>query len=94
MMYVVYNVDSTRIETEKRTGKVLYATEAAAKAARTRMLKKAGGVMQLGVADAATYYSTIEQMVARVNLVSGQEYHESVNTHNHCSPASEAFWSM
>lgn len=93
MMYVVYNVGSTRIETGSN-GKVLYATEAAAKAARTRMLKKAGRVMQLEVADTVTYYNTIEQMVARVNLVSGQEYNESVNTPNYCSPASEAYWSM
>ena len=35
MMYVVYNVGSTRIETGSN-GKVLYATEAAAKAAAAK----------------------------------------------------------
>jgi len=32
--------------------------------------------------------------VTRVNLMSGVEYRESVNTPLHMSPASETYWSM
>jgi hypothetical protein len=95
MGYVVYNVGTTRIETEKRLGKEVYATESAAKAARTRILKKTGyDETQLAVAELTTYRTLIEQMVKRVNLMSGKEYYESVNTPNYCSPASESYWSM
>lgn len=103
MGYVVYNTESTRIETEKRWGKEVYATEAAAKAARTRMLKKPkkinGEVVNykpedLAVAEIGHYRSNIEKMVKKVNMMSGQEYYESVNTPNYCSPSSEAYWSM
>jgi len=32
--------------------------------------------------------------VTRINLMSGKEYEESVNTPLCCSPASETYWSM
>lgn len=103
MAYVVYRTSDTRIVTEKRYGKEVYATEAAAKAARTRMLKKPRKVNgellvykpeDLVVQDLQAYRMFIEQKVKRVNLMSGKEYYESVNTPNYCSPASEAYWSM
>lgn len=99
-MFVVYNTETTRIETEKRWGKESYKTEAAAKAARTRMLRKLkmGKPIwkpeDLAVAEANHYSKNIEKMVKRVNMMSGKEYYESVNTPNYCSPASEAYWSM
>lgn len=95
MSYVVYNTRTTRIETEKRGGKEVYATDAAAKAARTRMLRKFGyDEAQLAVQDLRAYRMFIEGTVERVNLMSGEKYRESVNTPNYCSPASEAYWSM
>lgn len=99
-MFVVYNTETTRIETEKRWGKESYKTEAAAKAARTRMLRKLkmGKPIwkpeDLAVAEVGYYSKNIEKMVKRVNMMSGKEYYESVNTPNYCSPASEAYWSM
>ncbi len=33
------------------------------------------------------------EMVTRVNLQSGKEYQEELDTPNYCSPASEAYWS-
>lgn len=99
-MFVVYNTETTRIETEKRWGKESYKTEAAAKAARTRMLRKLkmGKPIwkpeDLAVADVVVYRTLIEKMVKRVNMMSGKEYYESVNTPNYCSPASESYWSM
>ena len=103
MAYVVYNTKSTRIVTEKRWGKETFATEAAAKAARTRMLKKPRKIngelivyksKDLAVAEVGYYSKNIEKMVKKTNLMSGKEYYESVNTPNYCSPSSEAYWSM
>lgn len=103
MGYVVYEVESTRIIAEKRWGKDSYATEGAAKAARTRMLKKPrrvnGSVFtykpeELAVAEVSHYRANIEKMVERINMMSGKKYIESINTPNYCSPSSEAYWSM
>ena len=95
MGYVVYSTESTRIVTEKRYGKEVYATEAAAKAAKTRMVRKGKHAADaIEVAEITVYTTLIEKMVKRVNLMSGKEYYESVNTPNYCSPASEAYWSM
>lgn len=95
MAYVVYEVESTRIATPKPYGKETYATEAAAKAAKTRMEKgKRWAGKELVVAELSVYKLCVEKMVKRVNLMSGKEYYESVNTPNYCSPASEAYWSM
>lgn len=95
MAYVVYEVESTQIATPKPYGKTHYATEGAAKAAKTRMEKgKRWAGKELAVAEAEAYKLCIEKMVKKVNLMSGKEYYESVNTPNYCSPASEAYWSM
>lgn len=102
MRYVVYNTETSRIVTEKLYGKDTYATEAAAKAARTRLLKKPiRGIRntmwqpeQLAVADIQVYKNCVEKMVEKVNLMSGKTYWESINTPNYCSPSSEAYWSM
>lgn len=95
MGYVVYSTETTRIVTEKRYGKEVYATEAAAKAAKTRMVRKGKHAADaIEVAEITVYKTLIEKMVKRVNLMSGKEYYESVNTPNYCSPASEAYWSM
>lgn len=95
MAYVVYDVESTRIATPKPYGKEYYATEGAAKAAKTRMEKSirwAG--KELAVAELTMYRTLIEKMVEKTNLMSGKTYMESVNTPNYCSPSSEAYWSM
>ncbi len=95
MAYVVYDVETTRIATPKPYGKETYATEAAAKAAKTRMEKgKRWAGKELSVAEISVYKLCVEKMVKKVNLMSGKEYYESVNTPNYCSPASEAYWSM
>ena len=94
MRYVVYDVESTRIATPKPYGKETYATEAAAKAAKTRMEKgKRWQGKELAVSDIEVYRLCVEKMVQKVNMMSGQTYWESINTPNYCSPASEAYWS-
>lgn len=95
MTYVVYDVESTRIAIPKPYGKEYYPTEGAAKAAKTRMLKgKRWAGKELEVAEINVYRLCVEKMVKRVNLMSGKEYYESVNTPNYCSPSSETYWSM
>lgn len=95
MSYVVYNIETTRIVSPKPYGKTHYPTLAAAKAAKTRMLKmKKFEGQDLAVLDIDVYRTCVEKMVKKVNLMSGQEYWESVNTPNYCSPSSEAYWSM
>jgi len=47
-----------------------------------------------GIAEVNHYHKRIERQVKRINMMSGAEYYESVNTPNYCSPSSEAYWSM
>lgn len=95
MSYVVYVISDSRIATETSFGNGYYGTERAAKAARTRMINK--GLYKpntLAISNNETYHNSIEKMVERVNLISGQTFMESVNTPSYCSPASESYWSM
>ena len=95
MAYVVYNVGTTKTENEKRWGRETFKTEAAAKAARTRMIKRLKyDPDQLAVAEVSFYSKNIAGTVTRTNLLTGQTYQESVNTPMCCSPSSETYWSM
>ena len=47
-----------------------------------------------GIAEAEYYHKHIEKQVKRVNMMTGKEYYESINTPNYMSPSSEAYWSM
>lgn len=83
-----------------------YATHAAAQAAITRASKKfnqnpdnVGKFQQdpqfiYAIAETNHYYNNLEKQVTRVNMMTGNEYQESVNRPRSCSPSSEAFWSM
>jgi len=95
MSYVVYDINSTQTVNEKRWGRETYKTEAAAKAARTRMIKRLKyDANSLAVSDVAFYTQNIAKTVTRTNLMTGKSYQENVNTPLCCSPASETFWSM
>ena len=94
MGYLIYDRKTTAIASK------VYKTHAAAQAQLTRMGK---GQLQTdpnhpiycyGVAEKEYYFRHIERKVVRVNLMSGVEYEESVNTPLVCSPASETYWSM
>ena len=94
MSYVIYNTKTTAIVTERAFSTRYYATESAAKAAVTRFAKK--GICnkaEVAVAAHDYYFENIEAKVKRVNMMSGLEYYESVNTPNFCSPSSESYWS-
>jgi len=95
MAYVIYNKETTKIIKERQFSKSQYLTEAAAKAAITRFTKK--GMIVTGecaIADYIDFTNNIEAKVKRVNMMSGKEYYESVNTPSYCSPSSESYWSM
>ena len=88
--YVIYQVESSAIVKG-------FATAPAAKGWLTRMLREGkieGAREDYGITDVDHYYAKIEKMVTRVNLMSGEEYQESINTPLSCSPASETYWSM
>ena len=86
MSYVIYNVDTTAI----RGGKS-YKTMAAAKAAMTRnQLDQT----KWRIAEEVMFAEFVSKKVVRVNLMTGQEYEEDVNTPLCCSPASETYWSQ
>jgi hypothetical protein len=95
MGYVIYNVKSTAIVTEKTWGKTTFKTLAAAKAARTRMIRKHKYAAEtLAVAESTDYINNIKQMVERTNMMTGKQYMEDINTPRCCSPSSEVYWSM
>ena len=103
-MFVVYHKQTTHI-----VGKDLepdhrktYKSMEAAKAAITRAARKAG-IMEVdpqhpkfvyGVARKEGFHEIIEKGVYKTNLMTGEEYWESVNTPYYCSPSSETYWSM
>ena len=93
MAYVVYNVETTAIVTERAYGKQYYATEGAAKAAKTRICRKKNiAEDQLAVQDNKTYQALIARTHMVRNALTGQLVEESVNTPWHCSVASESYW--
>jgi hypothetical protein len=95
MAYVIYDPKTTAIVTEKSFGRGSFKTEAAAKAARTRMIKRQKfNPHYLAIAESMDYINNIKQMVQRTNMMTGKTYMEDVNTPRCCSPASEAYWSM
>lgn len=94
MAYVVYNVNTTAIVTERAYGKQYYATKGAAKAAKTRICRKQNiAEDQLAVEDNKMYRALIAGTREVVNIMTGETVIESVNTPWHCSVASESYWS-
>jgi hypothetical protein len=94
MAYVVYSTKTTAIVTEKAFGRSSFKTLAAAKATRTRMIRRGITPSTIAVADSNYYINHIKQQVEKTNLMSGKKYMEDVNTPLCCSPASETYWSM
>jgi hypothetical protein len=93
MAYVVYNVNTTAIVTERAYGTQYYKTEAAAKAAKTRICRKKNlEDAVLAVQGSEAYHLLIAGTREVVNLMSGETVRESVNTPWNCSVASESYW--
>lgn len=109
MSYVIYDTDTTIILRDPLVpyykAKEMYETERAAKAARTRILRKIteSGKANLidrfagkdfAIAETRHFYDNIEKQETKVNLMSGKEFTQGVNTPRCCDPSSETYWSM
>lgn len=91
MSYVIVDNESNRIISTRAYGKDRYATERAAKAGATRLIKK--GQLEIGT---FTVYDIMEmpQRTRTVrNLMTGAMVEEDVNLPYSCSVASESYWS-
>jgi hypothetical protein len=92
-----------------RTGEVrpdhrkAYKTMPAAQAALTRMSKRYRADLlesvndpqfRYAIAEAAYFHKNIEKQRTRTNMMSNEQFSESVNTPGYLSPASESYWSM
>jgi len=99
-LYVIYNKETTSIfqVPARSVGCYVsnYKTAGAAKAALTRAVKK--GVISnrddFAIAEAGNFRTNIEEMVERVNIMTGKTYMEAKNTPNCVSPSSETYWCM
>jgi hypothetical protein len=97
MGWIVYHKATTAIPVTLRNK--VYKTHGAAQAWITRLGK---GMIEdadhpkfnYGIAEVDYYHKHIERQVKRVNLMTGKEYYESVNTPSYMSPACESYWSM
>jgi hypothetical protein len=102
MSVYVYDKETTAIH--KR-----YKTFAAARAAITRMRRvylrsnlyvpgsnvhEDDPLFLFAIADCDYFHLMIEKRVTKRNLMTGEDYQETVNTPLCCSPATETYWSM
>ena len=94
MAYVVYNKETTKTIRAKAYGKEYYATEAAAKAFLTRMVKMGYRKEDFAVAEIGDFRANIEKYEHVTNLMSGKQVRQSVNTPLSCDVSSETYWSM
>jgi hypothetical protein len=98
MSYVIYNKETTIIVSGRRSWERKdFATEAAAKAALTRMIKKSNGKMvreNYAIIENGLFFKMIEKTVVVTNLMSGKEVRQSVNTPRCCDVSSELYWTM
>ena len=94
MSYIVYNKETTKTIRAKAYGKEYYATEAAAKAFLTRMVKMGYRKEDFAVAEIGDFRANIEKYENVTNLMSGKPVRQSVNTPLSCDVSSETYWSM
>ncbi len=97
-MWYVYDKSTTVIQKACKT-------HGAAKAWVTRKQKEFlknnglyvsndGPLFDWALADSAYFHMFIEKRVTKRNLMTGQEFTQSVNTPRSCDPSSELYWSM
>ena len=53
-----------------------------------------GPLFDWALADSEYFHMFIEQRVTKRNLMTGQEFTQSVNTPRSCDPSTETYWSM
>jgi len=92
MSYVVFNFETTKLYKKPGMfGPASYKTEAAAKAAITR-LKKTDPNTDYECCSSEFYFAKIERKVLVKSVMTGKMVEESINTPFSCSVASENYW--
>lgn len=92
MSFVIYHDETTRLHSNpKRPTTHTWATEGAAKGARTRA--KLDPEVWL-IAEARHFFDNIELNVRKRNMMSGKWFTIAVNTPGSCDPSTERYWSM
>ena len=99
MSFVIYNKETTQLHTELVSGRAYWPkhfdTERGAKMVLTRNVNKGKYKKdEWAIADLATFKTNIEKTETRINLMSGKEFTQPVNTPLCCDPSSETYWSM
>ena len=101
MSHVIYNKETTKIlqAPAQSVGCYIsnYKTASAAKAALTRLDNKGKLGQDLvkadfAIAESVDFATNIEKTRTVINIMSGKEVQESVNTPYSCSVASEHYW--
>jgi hypothetical protein len=96
-MFVLFNVDSTKIVRIMRAGywqDAIFKTEGAAKACATRLAKAGKLVPEDHSVMSGAEFQKIEKTETVINLMSGKSVVQSVNTPLCCDVSSETYWSM
>lgn len=95
MVWVIYEVATSKMVKLRWDKKEVFKTEAAAKTVKTRICKTGRyHPADLKVVDFETYNQSVRKTVTRVNLMTGEKYEEDINTPGCCSPSTETYWSM
>ncbi len=89
MSYVIYNTETTVLAGGSFNHKV-YPTLRGAKIALARLDNKS----KFAVAEINDFYANIEKQEIKINMMSGKEFTQGVNTPLCCDPSSETYWSM
>jgi hypothetical protein len=89
--YVIVINETNMIVNTRAYGKDRYATEPAAKAGATRLIKK--GKLMSGTFTIYEYSKMPKRTHMVANLMTGTLVEEDVNLPYSCSVASEAYWS-
>ena len=93
-MWVIYNVDTTRLYTNPRTRRNAWANQGTAKAEMTRQRLD---IFKYGMAEQTRYHDRIERMEVVYNIHDRERKHpitQSVNTPACCDPSTERYWNM
>lgn len=103
MSWVIINSKTRCKATYYTTGKSVWATEAAAKAAVTRMIKKdmdqyiktqgKSGKVDYAILPSKDYAAQVP-MKTVTNLMSGKQIEIPADTPMCCDPSTETYWSM
>ena len=96
-MFVLFHVESTKIFRIYRGGvwrDAIYETEAAAKGVATQMANRGKLILEDYCVMPLDEFRKIEKTEVVINLMSGKEVVQSVNTPLCCDVSSETYWSM